>query len=72
MRNQENPLLISLEYFKRKQIRPILKSKVLLTSVKNSCPQLTWKLNEAILLKILIESKQIKTDENQWLFLSYM
>ena len=51
--------------------RKIPKSKTYLTSVKNWCPQLTWKLNEAISPKIWIESKQIKTNQNQWLFLSF-
>ena len=41
------------------------------TSVKNVCPQVTWKLNEAIFPKIWIESKQIKTNENQLFFLSF-
>ena len=36
------------------------KSKVFLKLVKNWCGQLTEKLNEAISLKILIESKQMK------------
>ena len=49
----------------------ILKSKSILTSVNNWCHQLAWKLNEAISLKILIESKQIKTNENQRRFLSF-
>ena len=47
------------------------KSKNYLKSVKNWCVQLTWKLNEAISSKIWIESKQIKTNENQWRFLSF-
>ena len=41
----------------------ISESKKILTSVKNWCVQLTWKLNEAIFLKIWLESKQIKPNE---------
>ena len=48
--------------------RKSTKSKKFLKSVKNWCGQLTWKLNEAISSKIWIESKQIKTNENQWHF----
>ena len=51
--------------------RKIPKSKFFLPSVKNWCPQLSWKLNEAISRKIWIESKQIKTNENQWRFLFF-
>ena len=47
------------------------KSKKFLKSVQNWCAQLTWKLNEANSSKIWIESKQIKTNENQWHFLSF-
>ena len=36
---------------------------------RNWCVQLTWKLNEAISLKIWLESKQIKT--NQWGFFRF-
>ena len=45
--------------------------KTFLTSVKNLCPQLTWKLDEAISSKIWLKSKQIKTNENQWRFWSF-
>ena len=34
-------------------------------------PFLTWKLYEANSSKIWIESKQIKTNENQWRFWSF-
>ena len=47
------------------------KSKNFLKSIKNWCLQLTWKLNEAISSKIWIESKQIKTNENQWRLWSF-
>ena len=47
------------------------KSKIFLKSVQNLCAQLTWKLNEADSSKIWIESKQIKTNENQWRFWSF-
>ena len=43
----------------------ILESKFLLTSVKNWCVQLTWKLNEAISLKDLT---RIKTNQNQVIY----
>ena len=46
-------------------------SKIVLKSVKDWCGQLTWKINEAISSKIWIESKQIKTNENQWRFWSF-
>ena len=43
--------------------------------IRNWCPQLTWKLNLAISLKIRElnqnKSKQIKTNENQWRFWSF-
>ena len=39
------------------------KSKNCLTSVKNWCPQLTWKLNEAVSSKIWIQSKQMKIND---------
>ena len=39
------------------------KSKKIVTLVKNWCPQLTWKLNEAVSLKIWIESEQIKSKQ---------
>ena len=42
----------------------ISESKKFLTSVKNWCVQLTWKLNEAISSKIWLESKQIKRNES--------
>ena len=44
------------------------KPKNFLKSVQNLCPFLTWKLYEANSSKIWIESKQIKTNENQWRF----
>ena len=44
--------------------RKMPKSKNFLTSVKNWCPQLPLKPNEAISPKIWIESKQIQTNEN--------
>ena len=47
------------------------KSKIFLKSVKNWCGQLTWKLNEAISLKIWIKSKQMKINDVFLLFRCY-
>ena len=41
-----------------------------LTSVKNWWPQLTWKLNEAISLKIWFESKEMKINDIFYRFTS--
>ena len=46
------------------------KSKKLLTSVKIWCPQLTWKLIEAISPKIWLESKQMKINDVFYCFTS--
>ena len=46
------------------------KYKNFFTSFKNWCPQLIWKLNEAISPKILISSKQMKIDDVFYRFIS--
>ena len=38
---------------------------------KKKFDQLIWKLNEVISSKIWLETKQIKTNENQWRFLLF-
>ena len=45
----------------------ILRSNFFFTSVKNWCVQLTWKLNEAISLKIWL-----KTNESKWKSMTFL
>ena len=50
---------------------PVLdRFQIFFTSVKNWCPQLTWKLNEVISPKIWIKSKQMKTNDFSYCFTS--
>ena len=52
----------------------ISESNFVLTSVKNRCVQLTWKLNEAISLKIWLQSKhskEMKINDFFYWFTSY-